>query len=216
MLMFVAPLALLAGHALAQLSRRWLWAVGAFVFLPSALLAGMQQNSIRVFTANSKAALDFSRAHADADVFVNTNALRAATFNNLVHPQAPIGNMSFIGELMNGTAGAGPARAQRSRFAILDTETVSWAVGEPITDLAAVPSCWTRVGVLQPTGFGWGTHALEALRPVLALVPGRLGDTLSRKLDGLLRPGPAYIFEVPGTGCGPSMAFTVASPSRDG
>jgi len=201
MLVFVAPLTLLAGQALAQLGGRSSWVIAALIFLPSVLLAGMEQNSIRVFTSNSKAALDFSRNNASAEVFVNTNALQAATFNNLVHPRKTVDNMHFIGELANARPRDNPQDGIRPRFAIIDTETLSWSATEPFTSVAAVPSCWHPIGELQPAGMGSGTAMLQLLRPLTTLVPGKLGDTLRHRLDGLVRPAPAHLFKIPITGC---------------
>ena len=206
MLMFLAPLSLLAGHTLARFRGLRGWAVAAAVLLPSILLAGMQQNSIRVFTANSKAALEFSRAHLDSEVFVNTNALRAATFNNLVRPDAAIGNVRFIGDLTIAPPDLDIARSSGTRYAIIDTETLSWGSDEPIKALAEVPSCWTKVGLLQPTGLGAGTRMLVALHPVASLLPERLRDSVTGKLDTLTQPAPAYVFKLPPTGCGLAQA----------
>ena len=206
MSMFLAPLSLLAGHALGRLrGLRW-WAVAAGVFVPSALLAGMQQNAIRVFTANSKGALEFSRTHPDSEVFVNTNALRAAAFNNLVRPDALIGNVRFIGDLKPAQLDLDIGQGSGSRYAIIDTETLSWGADEPIKALAEVPSCWTKVGLLQPAGLGAGTRMLLALRPVANVMPERLRDSVTGKLDSLTHPAPAYVFKLPSTGCGLSHA----------
>ena len=206
MLMFLAPFSLLAGHTLAQFRGLRGWAVAAAVFVPSILLAGMQQNSIRVFTANSKAALEFSRAHSDSEVFVNTNALRAATFNNLVRPDAAIGNVRFIGDLKIAQPDLDIAQGSGTRYAIIDTETLSWGSDEPIKALAEVPTCWTKVGPLQPTGLGAGTRMLVALHPVTSLLPERLRDSVTGKLHTLTHPAPAYVFKLPSTGCGLARA----------
>jgi 4-amino-4-deoxy-L-arabinose transferase-like glycosyltransferase len=208
MLIFVAPLCLLAGYALARLRGAWLGGALALVLVPSVLLCGMQQNSIRVFTANSQAALAFARAHAGSEVFVNTNAFRIATFNNLVVPGAPVTNMRFIGDLARGVAPAGSeepvrdtAQSTAPRYAVIDTQTLSWSPDEPITSVAAVPACWVKAGTLQPPGTGFGTGMLDAARSLGAVLPGVLRDGLVRKLDVLTRPGPAHVFELPMQGC---------------
>ena len=214
MLMFAAPLSLLAGHALAQLSGARFWAATALMLVPSAVLAGMQQNSVRVFTANSNAALDFARSHAESEVFVNTNAFRAATFNNLVRPNAPIINIRFIGDLKSAQSDHGPGRTRTQRYAIIDTETLSWGTDEPITSIAAVPACWARVGALRPSGTGSGTSMLQAFRPVAAMLPSGLRDMATRKLEDLTRPAPAYVFEVPATECAPLDLPGSSAPAK--
>ena len=199
MLMFVAPLALLAGHALAQFGGIRLWVAAMLIFVPSILLSGMQQSLVRVFTANSKATLEFARSHADSRVFVNTNAARAVTFENLVNPTMPVTNVQSIGDLK--AAPGTPVRGNDRRYAIIDTETLSWGTDEPITSLAAVPACWVKAGVLRPGETGFGTRMLSALRPLAVLLPSALRNAVEHKLDGLTRPAAAYIFEVPATGC---------------
>lgn len=206
MLIFVAPLCLLAGYGLAQLRGARLGGAMALVLVPCILLAGMQQNVIRVFTANSEAALDFARAHAGSDVFVNTNAFRAATFNNLVLPAAPVTNVRFIGDLFGAQSSRDDAdrdepRNSVARYAVIDTQTLSWSPDEPITSLAAVPACWVPAGTLQPGDTGLGTRLLETSRSVAPLLPTGLKDLFVRKLDALTHPAAAYVFEIPMRGC---------------
>src|SRR5512134_2025121 len=73
MLMFVAPLALLAGWAIEGVRGWRMGGLVALIVLPSAMLALLLQTSVTVFTANSKAAVRFAAQHPDAIVYSNTN-----------------------------------------------------------------------------------------------------------------------------------------------
>lgn len=163
MLMFVAPLALLAGYALAHLRGVIFWVAIGVVVLPSTMLAGMEQNAVHVFTANSKAAVKFANENTDANVFGNTNAYRAANFYNLVNLQASKVKIQFVGELFKeNVSKEATQQVNFPKYIIMDTETLLWGPGEPIRDVNQVPSCWVQIGILKPSEFGVGWQMLNA------------------------------------------------------
>ena len=205
MLMFVAPLALLAGHALARARGRAFIVLLLLVAAPALLLTAMQQSLIHVFTANSKAAVDFARAHADAEIFGNTNAVRAAQFARLVQPHATLVEIHPLADLLAVTGGdrqQTTAKPAAARYAVIDTETLSWAVDEPLRDISQVPACWTREGVLQAAAYGVGPWLLRQLAAAAALLPETLAGRARQALRPLTQPRPAYVYRIPEQGCG--------------
>ena len=204
MLIFVAPLALLAGCAIAHARGAPLCILLLVVAGPSLLLTAMQQSLIHVFTANSKAAVEFARQHPDAEVYGNTNAVRASHFSRLLQPHAAAGEVRPVGEVLAaaheppGNAAATPAA---TRYAVIDTETLNWAGDEPLRDIGEVPACWIREGVLQPSADGLGPRLMRQLAAFAALLPETLGQRVRQAVHPLTHPRPAYVYRIPEHGC---------------
>jgi hypothetical protein len=190
MLMFMAPLCLAAGLALASAPRRAVAPfVAALVVVPGLLLALLQQSSVRVFTANSQSTLLYAQRHPSTEIYAGTNAYRAAVFEGLVRtPLAPL-RIEPLEHL--------PAAAlERERVAILDTQTWSWSSREPIRRLQDVPPCWERIDTLTATPGGVGWHVARGLRAALQTV----APPLAPRLDTLVSPAPAFVYRL-GPGC---------------
>lgn len=201
MLMFATPLALLAGYMLAQLQGVRLGALLALVILPSILLAALHQSTVHVFTANSKAAVQFAAANPQARIFASTNPYRAAVFHNLVHPAsrpARIGSMSELEvEHRTSTATGGNAPAV---LAILDLTTLAWAGSEPVRRLEDAPQCWRRQEVLTPELSGTSTWLLSSLFSIANRLPATAREPVAARLHAHLTPANAIVFLVP-PGC---------------
>lgn len=193
MLIFVAPLCLLAGVALARLTGLAFAAAAAAVFLPALALALLQQMSILVFTANSKAAVDYALAHPDRELYVMANAYRAAQFRALVHPETPPARVHGLEELRADAPAAAP------RYAIVDRATLGWASSDPIRRPDEVPACWVAEGELRPADLGPGARAVRATARIAAELPGGAG--IAARLNGLTTPAPATVYRVPIDGC---------------
>jgi len=196
MLMFAAPVSLLAGYGMAQFKGRSLWVVIALVVLPSIVLSAMQQSSIRAFTANSKAAVEFAREHPHSAIFSTSNPYRAAKFNNLVNPAAPVVIRS-IEELAEPVTSP---MADVDRYVIIDTETLQWGGKEPIRRLSEAPACWIPAGQLDSHVAGAGPRLVSTLARAAATLPEPLWRRLAPKFQELTRPSAAYLFRVP-EGC---------------
>ncbi|MBV9889621.1 MAG: hypothetical protein JO090_01885, partial [Rhizobacter sp.] len=201
MLVFVAPLCLLAGVALAQLHGRAFVAACGVVIVPSLVLCLLQQASVQVFTANSKATVEYARAHPGARLYVTTNADRAAQFYALVHPQAPrLDVQPLEGRLPPHL------EEERERLAVIDAETLGWASKEAFRHLDEVPRCWEEVDRLQPLGLGAGPALARAASPLAAMFPDPLARPLKLRLEHLAAPAPAFVYRIPDQPCGTAAA----------
>ena len=202
MLMFTTPLALLAGHVVAQLQGVRLAAALTLVLVPSVLLAALHQSVVHVFTANSKAAVSFAAAHPQAAVFANTNPHRAAMFHNLVRPEDPpvrIGSMAELKSL--GSAAPESSAARQDWFVILDQTTLAWASSEPIRRLEDAPACWTVHSTLQPIVHGLGWRLQIGLLKLADHLPVGLGTEAIARWRKQAAPQRAVVYKVPASGC---------------
>lgn len=197
MLIFMAPLCLLGGLALARLPTRLGAAVAALAAGLGLVFAVLLQGSVAVFTANSWGTVRHAQAHPEADVFVMSNAFRAAEYEALIGGGGPGPRVRHIAELVQTNQAEPPAGADRAeRFAVIDEESFSWDSDRPFRHPTDVPSCWVAVGVIQPEMHGIGVTALQAAATLTAGVPG-VGDRLQR----MSHPRPARVYRVPTQGC---------------
>ena len=200
MLIFVAPLALLAGYGLAGAMG---WRLGVLVALwlvPAMMLSAFQQASVTVFTANSKAAVRFARAHPAAVVYASTNAYRAASFERLVRPAGAPFHLRFVGDWNKPNTEPGAPRPAE-RYAILDSESLGWAKSEPYRRIEDRPACWVPQGVLVPEPEGAGVAMVRGLGRLAAALPVPGQAVLVQRLMKIGMPAPAYVFRIPDTGC---------------
>ena len=174
----------------------------------SLVLGALEQQAIRVFTANSRAAFAFAAAHPDVLVFGTTNAENISTAVSGLHGRWPSRtNIKPLAELgleqsadMGVRAEKSPA-ADPSAYVVLDMETLDWGKGDFNIATRDVPQCWQRVGTLEPQGFGIGKAVLGALRAGAEMVlPERVAQKALSATDSLYRPRPAYVYAIP-AGC---------------
>jgi len=202
MTIFIAPLAILAGWLLSRLSRPALVASLSAVLVGSFVLAALEQQVIKVFTANSKAAVAFAQQHPDAKVYGTVNSQMAADFfDGLLrkHVVAADGIVRPLRELMAG----GPERpvddkaggGDRPVFALVDLQTLGWG-DNGIATAAEIPPCWRRAGELVPVREGAGRWIGEALLSAAQWLPDPSG-TAVKMLAGVTEIRPAWIFAVP-------------------
>jgi 4-amino-4-deoxy-L-arabinose transferase-like glycosyltransferase len=201
---FTAPLCLLAGFGVAHM--RWRWAIGLMILyaVGGVVLAGLMQQDIHVFRANSVETLAFAKSHPGTTVYASTNAYRLAIFEDVIsdgrEDGAILKGLAGLDEVREGAAAAEAAGSVR-RIAVIDTQTLQRG-RDPLDDPSEVPSCWTRLGELprtEPTGPG--SYVVGALLKFSAALPERIGERVDVRLQALQRPEPAYVYEVP-AGCG--------------
>jgi len=199
---FCAPLAILAGWLLSRLPRAWLTATLTAVLLGSFVLAALEQQAVKVFTANSKATVAFAQQHGDATVYGTVNALMAGIFyDRLLTKQASKGArlVEPLADLVNPSsrnASDATARRDRPRFAIVDLQTLDWG-DNGLRTLLDVPPCWRRIGQLEPVREGAGRWIANALLAAANAVSSPNGAVV-RALAGVTEIRPAWIFDVPG------------------
>lgn len=203
MLIFTAPIALLAGWFLESLPWRTLVVLSAFVVCGSIVFAALEQQAITVFTANSKAVYALLRDHPKAFVIGTTNNQRATTYYSMManHKELRDRVLSF-GE-MESLLSPDSAETFRVRvagkelFAVVDLQNIDWG-NKPgaIRRLADVPKCWVSAGKLTPAEPGTGRWITRGLVAAVALAPESLVLRFMSILQPVFKPAPAYLFKV--------------------
>ena len=198
MLIFVAPLCLLAGYGLARMPLRVASAVAAVAVLLGLLFALLLQGSVAVFTANSWATLRYVKAHPGAHFYVMSNAYRAAQFNRLVGREDLQTRLHFIREWNAPAAPAtGVQTAPAERYAVVDEESYRWDTSRPFSRPQDVPPCWIAVETIRGRPEGLGAFLLHAM----AGAPGLAGTGIGARLQGMASPKPAHVYRLPLTTC---------------
>ena len=195
-LMFAAPLALLAGLVLSRLQGATFVVVMAVLVVGSVALSGLEQQAIQVFTANSKAAVRFAETMPMATIYATSNNVNAEIFSNLMKRKgAQTEQFKQLAELP-GRAGESRS-ADKPAFLVVDLETIDWGnTGSPIKRLEDVPACWERKSQLQPLGLGLGRFVVQAMLGVADALPAALRVRAFAKLTALAGPRPAYVYDV--------------------
>ncbi len=196
MLMFVAPLCLLAGWLLSTLRAPARAAVLVLWLVPATLLAGLLQASTLVFTANSKATVAYMRAHPGQVAHLGSNAYRAAQFEQVVRPGPDRLRFKTISEALVPAEAPGD---QVERYAVVDLQTILWGADEPFRRIEQTPACWQRVRTLEPVVRGAGPALARGLADLMsaASLPGGL----VQRTAALAVPLKAYVYRVPAQGC---------------
>ncbi|WP_114971827.1 ArnT family glycosyltransferase [Rhodoferax ferrireducens] len=203
MLIFVGPLALLAGWFLASLPRRVFVPLAALVVCGSVVLAALEQQAIAVFTANSKAVYFFLRDHPSAYLVGTTNNERAINFFSMMEHRRELreriisfGELAAV-ESSNATVNLAIRTSGKNVFTVLDLQNIDWG-NKPggIKRLSDVPKCWTSMGTLTPAALGNGRWVAKGLIAAGAVLPASLQQRYMSALQPVAAPAPAYLFRV--------------------
>ncbi|MBT9566869.1 MAG: glycosyltransferase family 39 protein [Thiobacillus sp.] len=193
--LFMAPLALLGGWALAGMRGRVLsMTLLGLTLAGGIMLAALSQHAYRLFTANSKAAVDFVKTHPDDWIIGSTNnrnMLRVAAIlerNPQLEAHFDTLDRAFAGEV----PGARPPHTEG--YVIFDRETLDWGRTTPIP--ATPPVCWKPVALLVPDNRGAGYWLLAAAIRVSQILPSALEQRVEPALRSYLEPRPATIYRV--------------------
>jgi len=201
MLIFVAPFCLLAGYFLASLPRPSMILVLVAYIGGATILAGLEQQAVRVFTANSRATLEFARSHRDMPVYAMTNGYRAGSYEDMLR-QSESGKVAIksITELFPEPDAAARETAPSGLrgYAVVDLQTASWGIQEPIRKISDVPSCWGPATALESVPErGFGYRIAVWVFDAVSRLPAPLSARLAPPFEALVRPLPAYVYSVP-------------------
>lgn len=195
--LFMAPLALLGGWALARMRGRILSMTLLGVTLAGGImLAALSQHAYRLFTANSRAAVDFVKAHPDDWIIGSTNnrnMLRVAA----ILERTPGLETRFDGmDRAFGPDAAAPVsgRTQSVGYLIYDRETLDWGRTTPIP--ATPLACWEPVADLVPDNRDAGYWLLSAAIRVTQALPDIARHKLEPAMRAFLEPRPATVYRV--------------------
>src|SRR5215471_2153617 len=189
MLIFLAPFALLAGYFAASLPRGLRVASLALFISGSLVLAALEQQTILVFTANSKAAWAFVRDHPRDRVYdaghhlLNMADVLAAADGT---PRRAV-DIRALSTLTPPDPSATVTAPQT--YVIVDLETAEWS-RSPVGSVEQVPACWEQVMHLHPPPSGAGAPVVAALGAVTRHIPGPAGPRLVGRLARLSAPQP--------------------------
>ncbi len=196
MLIFMAPLTLLAGYGISRLQGSMFFLILGSTLIIGVLLSALEQQAVHVFTSNSKATLTYVRENPDQVVYGSENAIRAATYFNFFDREANAVHIKPMGSLSSLDLDSIESSTGIVAYAIWDRETEDWSES-PLRKAEDVPECWDRIGQLEPEGFGVGRVFVEAMLNLPRLMPERIGGPVMNKLTELGQPRPAWIYAIP-------------------
>jgi hypothetical protein len=198
MLIFLAPLALLGGYGLSRLPAVPRYAVLIFVITTGVIGTALEQQVIRTFVSNSKAALAYAGNLPNRPVYGMTNAHRYSKYAALFSPDPRTAMLiRDLKELDDDLARQAhtPDGAGFVAYAIVDLETAGWGKHDPFHSLATLPSCWRQIDTLSPSGQGAGAWLVSRMASTLSALPGT--RQLTEKLLDVIQPQPAFVYGIP-------------------
>lgn len=191
--LFLAPMVILGAVALAQAGPRVRTIILGGTILLSLPLAMLEQQSYRTFVANSRGVIDFAKAHP-LDVFLGT----ANTYNMALIDALSRNDSAFSARFRHLTKSmdeAIPIVPDSGRLIVIEDQETLYHNGEnhPLTP---TPTCWTKLGRINPGGLGFSSHFAEWAGDAAAGLPS-IGPQLKAKLDSIAKPKPANIWQAP-------------------
>ena len=208
MTIFLAPLCLLGGLAIVQLrntASRGL-VLGAYA-AGALLLSALEQQTIRTFTANSRASLSFAAEHPDSTIHVVTNTERLDLWVAMVSGTGlePTRNLRPMSDLFSGrprsSGSTEPPHGAGDTLAIVDRQTLDWG-NNGLRSTRDVPRCWEKITTLHPPADPAAGHFVTSWAvKLMQSLPGTIAQRVASKLESQLTPLPADVYRIP-PGCG--------------
>jgi 4-amino-4-deoxy-L-arabinose transferase-like glycosyltransferase len=194
--LFLAPIALLAGYQIAQLSRRTAVITLLTTLIGGVALGALEQQAYNVFTSNSKAAVEFSKKHTDSWIIGSINNGNIALMHSIFEKNPDLKNrFIYLDKELLEKRPEMPAIAMATPgYVILDWETMPW--GRDAVQLTKPLSCWQEVTRLIPTGFGLSQPITEGILSTIKHIPGVVGQQLATPFQKLSQPKPAIVYRV--------------------
>lgn len=193
LILFIAPLSILAAHYLASLPppfRRVLWLTMLALCIPLGIL---EQQSYKVFVSNSRAVVEHARTHPGDRVFGASNNAQLAHFESMIHRDPNLATR--VSQLPSDFSPLQQPAAGGRLIVVEDRQTIGHASNDH--PLSRVPHCWQAIGQLQPRGLGFSAEFTTALANLASLLPGALGTRLSAPFRQLAAPAPGKLYELP-------------------
>ena len=201
MAIFLAPLSLLGALAIVRLRHSVTKGIILAVYAAGAIvLCGLEQETIRAFTANSRATLAFAARNPDSAIYVVTNAERLNMWVSMVSgaDQEFAPNLRPMAGLFEP---GGDSRGEsHERLVVVDRQTLDWG-RNALRSADDVPACWIRLGPLPAVPDRSAGHFMvQSLMQIAQRLPGAIAAAVSLRFERQMTPLPADVYRVP-DGC---------------
>jgi len=201
MAIFLAPLCLLGALAIVRLRHSVTKGIILAVYAAGAIvLCGLEQETIRAFTANSRATLAFAARNPDSAIYVVTNAERLNMWVSMVSgaDQEFAPNLRPMAGLFEP---GGDSRGEsHERLVVVDRQTLDWG-RNALRSADDVPACWIRLGPLPAVPDRSAGHFMvQSLMQIAQRLPGAIAAAVSLRFERQMTPLPADVYRVP-DGC---------------
>lgn len=192
MLIFVAPLCMLAGYCMAELKGAGLKIAVLLVLAPSAVLGALEQGAVRAFTANSKA-LDRAMQSQPSTMWIgSTHNANLGELLALIDGRP--NQWTSFRETLASPGSERRATQPSEVLAVLDPQTLDWFPGpKPVT---GPQPCWSLQGEVAPIGLGIGNQLAGLFANVASAMPLAPADRAAAMLEKLAHPAPARVYRV--------------------
>lgn len=193
--LFLAPMAILAALMLARIEASIIRVGLLSVALAGGIALGaIEQAAYKVFTANSRAAIEFARAHPNSWILGSVNnANMASIYATLESDEELSRRFGYLRNDVKKIVEETPAVGQtESGYVVLDRESGHW--GTRAFMPAQAPQCWNYVQTLEPHSVGGSAIFIAFLKSLAGRTPNALSDRVKGILDDVSQPRPAMIY----------------------
>lgn len=191
--LFLAPIAILAGMAIAGIQQQWQRPLILISMATGILLGIMQQAQYRSFTANSKSIAAFAIEHPGALIVGSTNNYRLSHYlAQTLSPEMPRAATTSFRQISEGDKKAlGQLHQAKSIFTVLDQQTMNWVAGK--TPVIKPLPCWQKMQILQPADLAISNQLVNLASPLIEKI-----KPLTTLLSQLGIPQPATVYRIAG------------------
>ena len=188
LIMYVAPLTILAGYWFSKLSFHSMLVAAAVILIGNLLLSSLEQQVIRVFVANGQALVDYVEANPEIQVYGSVNNANIAQALKLTEGKTDVASrISTLNQLQQSVD------STKRQLAFIDRETLNWSAND--RRINKVPPCWQLEKELRPTGFGLGHTLMGVLLAVTKALT--LPDSVINALQRYYEPLPGQLYRFP-------------------
>lgn len=147
---FFPSMALLGGVYLSNLTfRKTASGIVLIAATGGVVLAVLNHHSIRTFTANSRAAVEFAKQNPSAILFATKNNVNVAhAYALLAGDNQLVTRYKILSRVDNSVMRKFNISIRGNVYIVLDYATLGWGMGD--VKLSEIPSCWRLVAHLNP------------------------------------------------------------------